>query len=249
MFIIKQKQQIENVWVNILSIKTLQGVQTAVRKWPNKYEILVIQTLLLINKKFLYCMGLFSDHCMTYKVAGPCCCVRGQNFKIQYFLAKRHLLYLFLLVNFVLYFQMVSPRKRIQSLNNSLSYLSYNEKEMITLTYLSCVEKQHRIVELSSHVKITQVITESQNFLEYTVRLHCSEGCTEFKNSANALNGWLNKGFNFRLERHGLPEVLLWWNPIEGNYGDSWKDSVKKTTILQYLKNLNCLATWNWIVL
>ena len=30
---------------------------------------------------------------------------------------------------------------------------------MITLTYLSCVEKQHRIVELSSHVKITQVIT------------------------------------------------------------------------------------------
>ena len=120
----KTKQQIENVWVYILSIKTLQGVQTAVRKWPNKYEILVIQTLLLINKKFLYCMGLFSDHCMTYKVAGPCCCVRGQDFKIQYFLAKRHLLYLFLLVNFVLYFQMVSPRKRIQSLNNSLNYLS-----------------------------------------------------------------------------------------------------------------------------
>ena len=72
MFIIKQKQQIERVSVFIPSIKTLQGVQTAVKKWPKKYEILVIQTLLLlINKKFLYCVGLFSDHCMTYKVAGP----------------------------------------------------------------------------------------------------------------------------------------------------------------------------------
>ena len=85
MFIIKQKQQIERVSVFIPSIKTLQGVQTAVKKWPKKYEILVIQTLLLINKKFLYCVGLFSDHCMTYKVAGPSLllCERSRVSKIN----------------------------------------------------------------------------------------------------------------------------------------------------------------------
>lgn len=119
---------------------------------------------------------------------------------------------------------------------------------MITLTYLSCVEKQHRIVELSSHVKITQVITESQNFLEYTVRLHCSEGCTEFKNSANALNGWLNKGFNFVWNVMDFPKSCFGETLLKGITAILEK-TVKKTTILQYLKNLNCLATWNWIVL
>ena len=124
-------------WTKIPSANKLIIVPIEIswtKKYPSKvkyitkrlYHCRILPTIidLLINKKFLYCMGLFSDHCMTYKVAGPCCCVRGQDFKIQYFLAKRHLLYLFLLVNFVLYFQMVSPRKRIQSLNNSLSYLS-----------------------------------------------------------------------------------------------------------------------------
>ena len=121
---------------------------------------------------------------------------------------------------------------------------------MITLTYLSCVEKQHRIVELSSHVKITQVIT-----LRARTSLNIVSDCIVAK---AALNSRIVPMLWMADSIRGLIYV---WNVMDfpkSSFGETLLKGItailektlwKKITILQYLKNLNCLATWNWIVL